>query len=197
MDEIGAVILAGGRSSRFGRDKAAVQFDGLSLLEHVLNGLPKHCAETVLVLREEQPGPQCPVDRVVFDDPVLPDGPLRGIITGLEAINCEWAWVVACDLPGILPTVLEALAVARTPDALGVIPEWGGRIQPLCALYSRAALPVLREAAEAGSRSVVGALDHPGFQRFDEIWSRELDPEGRSFININTPDALERFRSAP
>ena len=104
---------------------------------------------------------------------------------------------MACDLPGILPTVLEALAVARTPDALGVIPEWGGRIQPLCALYSRAALPVLREAAEAGSRSVVGALDHPGFQRFDEIRSRELDPEGRSFININTPDALERFRSAP
>jgi molybdopterin-guanine dinucleotide biosynthesis protein A len=174
-----------------------VQFDGLSLLEHVLNGLPEACSETVLVLREEQVGGEYPVDRVVFDDPDLPDGPLRGFVAGLEAMTSEWSWFVACDLPGIVPALLEELALARTPDALGVIPEWGGRIQPLCALYSRVSLPVLREAAESGSRSVTGALDHPGFQHFDEIRSRKLDPEGRSFININTPDALERFRSAP
>lgn len=197
MDEIGAVILAGGRSSRFGRDKAAAQFDGMSLLEHVVNALPASRAETVLVLREEQADPECPIDRVVFDDPELPDGPLRGIVTGLEAISSEWAWVVACDLPGILTALLEELANARTPDALGVIPEWGGRIQPLCALYSRAALPILREAARSSARSVTAVLDHPGFLRFDEGRSRKLDPEGRSFININTPDALERFRSAP
>ena len=197
MDEIGAVILAGGRSSRFGRDKAAVQLDGLSLLEHVLNGLPESRAETVLVLREEQVVQEAAIDRIVFDDPDLPDGPLRGIVAGLEAMTSDWGWVVACDLPGIVPALLEELALARTPDALGVIPEWGGRIQPLCALYSRAALPILRESAGSGARSVTRALDHPGFQRFAELRSSKLDPEGRSFININTPDALERFRSAP
>ena len=196
MSEVGAVILAGGRSSRFGRDKAAVQFEGMSLLEHVLGGLPESCVETVLVLREEQADAGYPVDRVVFDDPTLPDGPLRGIVSGLEAIDREWAWVVACDLPGIVPALLEGLVSARTADALGVIPEWGGRIQPLCALYSRAAAPLLRDAAGSGPGSVVAALDHPGFQRFDETRSRKIDPEGRSFININTPDALARFRSA-
>jgi len=197
MDEIGAVILAGGRSSRFGRDKAGAQLDGLSLLEHVLKALPEPRAETVLAIREEQTGSESPVDRIVFDDPALPDGPLRGIVAGLEAITSEWAWVVACDLPGIIPALLEDLARARTPDLLGVIPEWGGRLQPLCALYSRTALPILRKAAGSDARSVTGALAQPGFLRFDEARSRKLDPEGRSFININTPDALERFRSAP
>ena len=107
MDGIGAVILAGGRSSRFGRDKVAVQLDGSSLLEHVLNALPESCVETMLVLREEQGDSGYPVDRVVFDDPALPDGPLRGIVTGMEAIDREWSWVVACDLPGIVPALLE------------------------------------------------------------------------------------------
>jgi molybdopterin-guanine dinucleotide biosynthesis protein A len=197
MDEIGAVILAGGRSSRFGRDKAGVQLDGLSLLEHVLNGLPESRAETILVLREDQAEPGFPVDQVVLDDPALPAGPLRGIVSGLEAMTSGWAWVVACDLPGIMSALLEDLARARTTNALGVIPEWGGRIQPLCALYSHAALPILREAAGSSARSVTGALDKPGFLRFEEARCRKFDPEGRSFININTPDALERFRSAP
>lgn len=195
MDVIGAVILAGGRSRRFGRDKANVAIAHRTLVQHVLDALPRSHGETVLVLRPDQPRPAATVDRVVFDDPGLHEGPLRGIITGLEAISTKWAWVIACDLPGLQGALLCELARARTAGALAIIPAWGGRLQPLCALYSSDAVPLLRGAALAGATSVRTALEQHGFIRFAESRCRALDPAGRSFININTREALERFRS--
>ena len=196
MDTVGAIVLAGGQSSRFGSDKALAQFGGRCLVEHVVRALPVERAETLLVQRESQARPSSEFDRVIFDDPDLPDGPLRGIISGLEASNAEWSWVVACDLPGISPVLLELLVQRRTEESLAVIPEWQERLQPLCALYSRSAAAVLRAAIANGERSAQGALADPRFLRLTTDQVRQVDPSGRSFININTPDALERFRSA-
>jgi len=195
MDAIGVVILAGGRSSRFGQDKASAPLADRSLVEHVIGALPPSRGETLLVLRQGQSMPPVSVDRVAVDDAELGEGPLRGIIAGLEASSTEWAWVIACDLPGLQGDLLVELARARTEGALAVIPEWGGRLQPLCALYSTAAAVALRKASLAGTRSVREAVDQPGFVRFAESRCRAIDPAGLSFVNINTQEALERFRS--
>lgn len=196
MDRIGAIILAGGHSSRFGSDKAAASLSGRALVSHVLGAIPPSRSSTCLVLRADQPEPDVDFDRVVHDDPGLPDGPLRGIVTGLEALAEPWAWVIACDLPGVVPALLEALAVQRETGMLGVIPEWEGRRQPLCALYSRGAAAEFRAALAGGVRSMWEALEVPGFRCFSSARVREVDPQGRSFFNVNTVEDLDRFRSA-
>ena len=188
MDTIAAVLLAGGESKRFGRDKAEV------LLGLVIDALPPR-SETVLVQRRGQVPKTTRVDLVVTDDMALPDGPLRGIVAGLEAVKADWSWVLACDLPGVDKKLLKELLKHRSDGSLGVIPEWEGRLQPLCALYSRQSARYLRRAIEMGARSVHEALMDPRFVRVPEKRLRELDPEGRSFVNINTPEALEEFRS--
>ena len=189
MDPVAAVLLAGGESKRFGRDKAEV------LLGLVIDALPRR-SETVLVLRAGQVPKTTRVDRVIMDDMALPDGPLRGIVSGLEVLEQDWAWVLACDLPGVSPKILQELLKHRRSGALGVIPEWEGRLEPLCALYSRTAARYLRRAIEMGAQSVQEALQDPRFVHVPESRLRELDPTGRSFTNINTPQALEQFRSS-
>jgi len=134
---------------------------------------------------------------VIHDDMGLPDGPLRGIVSGLEAVDAGWAWVIACDLPAISAKVFEEFEAHKREGILGVVPEWDGHLEPLCALYSRRAAAYLRRAIDMGARSVREALEDRRFVRIPESRLREIDPDGRSFTNINTPEAFEEFRSSP
>jgi molybdopterin-guanine dinucleotide biosynthesis protein A len=191
--EVSAVVLAGGRSRRFGQDKATTHWRARALLDHVLEALPRERTETVLVLRDDQKPPATRVDRVVRDDPSLGDGPLRGLISGLSAVRTEWAWVVACDLPAVRTELLRALLQEASLGSHAVVPEWQGRLQPLTALYHRSIVQPLRDAAAAGERSLIGALGRTRLQLLGEDWCRAVDPSGRSFTNVNRPEDLARL----
>ena len=189
QDPVGIVLL-GGESRRYGQEKHAVIWRGLTLLQHVIAGLPPERSDTIVVAR---PGQDVPTDgvTVVRDSPELPPGPLRGLITGLEACGGPTAWAVACDLPGLRPALLRMLREVRRPDADVVAPMWGGLLQPLCAYYSCSAAGRLRIAVGEGARSLRTAFR---FLQVQEVWEEDLrasDPTGRSFLNINRPEALE------
>jgi molybdopterin-guanine dinucleotide biosynthesis protein A len=187
---LAAVILAGGISNRWGRDKSLVAWRGRRLVDHVASRLPKERVTTVLVVRREQGRTDWPADVVVHDDPDLPAGPLRGVIRGLESCGAERAWVVACDQPLISTALLRHLAAVTADGRVAVIPEWEGRLHPLLGVYRTAAVASLAGRLAAGERSLLGALNDLGFHLVDEAQCRRLDPTGESFLNLNRPEQL-------
>lgn len=188
-----AIILAGGRSARFGSDKGLATWRGRRLVDHVLERLPAGRADTVLVLRKEQDQGSWPGITTVHDDPDLGDGPLRGVIGGLAACRTPWAWIVACDQPLISTDLLEALLPSAGPDDLALIPEWNGRLQPLTGLYALETGPLLAACAASGEHSLIGALKTIGFGVFTEEDCRRFDPSGAGFLNINRPEHLAQL----
>jgi len=193
-----AVILAGGRSTRFGSDKGLAQWRGRRLVDHVLDRLPPSSGERVLVLRSEQDKGEWQNVSVVHDDPSRNDGPLRGVIRGLAACTTTWAWVLACDQPLVNPDLLMALLNAATPEDHALIPEWEGRLKPLTGLYSVKSGPLLEKCNDDGEHSLIGALKTIGYRVFSENDCREHDPHGAGFLNINRPEhlaLLEGFES--
>jgi len=190
--DVTAVILAGGRSTRFGGDKALATWRGRPLVDHVLDRLPSERAGAVLVVRKEQAQDHRVRGRLtlVHDDPALHEGPLRGVIRGLAACRTPWAWVVACDQPLVSPALLLALRRTAAAADLAVIPAWGGRLHPLTGLYAVQCGPLLQECSAGGETSLVGALKKIGFRVFEEDDCRLWDRRGAGFLNINRPGQL-------
>jgi molybdopterin-guanine dinucleotide biosynthesis protein A len=196
--DVSAVILAGGRSTRFGSDKGLAKWRGRRLVDHVLDGLPAERKGTVLVIRGEQDDESWPGVTTVHDDPTLNEGPLRGVIRGLAACTTTWAWVVACDQPLVSADLLLALQRSVLADDRALIPEWKGRLKPLTGLYAVQAGPLLAECSAGGEQSLIGALKTVGFRVFAEEECHRSDPRGVGFLNINRPEQfaeLEGYES--
>ena len=180
------LVLAGGRSTRMGRDKALLEWDGVALVDRTTATLRKVCDEVLIAsgdgARLGRPGE-------IAD--ALPDaGPLGGLLAALEAAEYPLVAVVAVDMPHASAAVLKALAAALG-DADAAVPVVDGRAHPLHAVYATRALPGLRDYVERGGRSVMGFLDVIDARQCGaEDWSA-ADPVGRFATNLNTPgDAL-------
>lgn len=179
---VAALVLAGGRSSRLGFDKALIRMDGQPLV-HWLPAQLSHMFAPVVVVADQPgrfavPGPQ------VFD--AVPDaGPLAGIAAGLAAIPGAAAFVCACDMPLLRPALLQRLVGAFDGYDLA-IPERGGRLEPLCAVYSVNCLPVIQRLLASRRLRVSGVAAEVRTRVVTEAEWRETDPHGDSFLSINT-----------
>lgn len=172
-------LLAGGRSSRMGRDKALLQLGGRRLIEIGLEKLRVVCRDVRLV------GGQPELAR--FGVPVVPDaipgcGPLGGIVAGLQASASEWNLFLAVDAPFVPVEVLTRLLAAPEDDgALCVLAEVSGWPQPLAGIYAKAALPAMRSELEASRYKVLAAIQAAGPVRLLRFEQEEW------FRNLNTP----------
>jgi molybdopterin-guanine dinucleotide biosynthesis protein A len=187
-----AIVVAGGKSTRFGRDKASELLLGLPMLQRVLDRLAGRVDEYVVVKRQGQelPGVAAVSLRIVED--VYPDtGPLGGICTGLETMEAPLAIAVACDMPLLQPALIEALLALGQEHDL-VVPMRGGMPEPLCAVYSKACIGPMQRQLDSGNLKVTGfyGLMTPWFVR-EEEW-RRFDPQGLSFENLNREKDLQR-----
>ncbi len=136
----GALVLAGGLSTRMGRDKATLPFAGRTLLEHVLARLSPCVAETIVVLRPEQTLPPLPPHVRLAYDEVRERGPLGGLCAGLKAARADALYATACDVPFLAPALVELL-FERLGEADIAVAEAEGRLHPLAAVYRRRVLP--------------------------------------------------------
>lgn len=144
------LVLAGGRSTRLGRDKATLEVAGEPLVVRVGRALASVCAEVLVASGDGSRLDGLPW-RQVAD--VVPDaGPLAGIVAALEVAGTPLVAVAAVDLPFVEPEVFVALAESWD-GGVAVLPEVDGRIQPLHAVWACAAAARLRAAVEAGARS--------------------------------------------
>jgi molybdopterin-guanine dinucleotide biosynthesis protein A len=181
-----AWILVGGRSSRMGSDKARADSAGRALALRVADKAAAICSSVSLV-----------GDPAIYGDlglPVIADrlpgqGPLGGIETILTATEMELNLIIACDMPAIHENLLEEL-FSTNGDC--IVPRHDdGKVEPLCAVYQRRCLPVIREALESGVRKVTDALrsleDHGLAIRYIRVSSPS------SFANLNTPEDWRRY----
>ena len=186
---VSGVVLAGGRSSRLGQDKALLSLpDGRSLIAHVVARLAPLVAEVVVVATDgERLGP-LPA-RIVPD--LFPDGgALGGIYAGLAAAREARSLVVACDMPLLRPGLLRhLLALPRDFDVL--LPRLAdGQVEPLHAVYSKACLEPIRRQLAAGRLRIISFLGDVRVRYVEEAELRRFDPELRSLFNVNTPADL-------
>ena len=150
-------VLAGGRSLRMGRDKAAVALAGRPLLEHMLDKLH------AVGLRARVAGLRAPVPGIAAD--VLYDahpdcGPLSGMETALTKSEAPLVLIVGVDLPLLEVEFLAwMLQRASTTGAMATVPRAGGKPQPLCAIYRRELLGGVTDALEKGDYKVMMAME--------------------------------------
>ncbi len=193
-EESGAIILAGGQSSRMGQDKALMRYGGMTLLEHILATVLTLVTEVVVVVDKPEKY-VLPCGKIVVD--TFPDsGPVGGIVTGLMTLGSGSHIVVGCDMPGLNPNILQLLLKAATPDWDAIVPEVNQLPEPLCAIYRHTAAPKLLNFLETGQHSAREALTVLKAKRVGEGVLRRLDPHLLSFRNVNTPEDMEEFLSS-
>ena len=177
MDRAG-FVLAGGRSSRMGRDKALLPFKGRTLVEHIAAAVSLVTGDVSLVAG---PGRYHNLGYPVVADVFPACGPLSGIHAALTASRAEWNLIVACDMPEVTAEFLELLLVrAESGDADAVLPSGvSGRPEPLCAAYRRRSVEPIASALTQGIRKVTDALGGLDI----DIWHV---PHSRFFHNLNT-----------
>lgn len=183
--ECGVVLLAGGRSRRMGHPKAWLEFDGLPLLAHLVARMQADFPEVVVVAAPGQELPPTPA-RVVYDEHPGA-GPLAGLEVGLREVKSPLAFVCSCDAPFLNPRVAAYLA-GRAEACDAVVPEWEGRLQPLHAVYRTAMQPLLAAQLGSGHRRVLDLFDQVRTRVVPADELRALDPTGRSFLNMNSPE---------
>jgi molybdenum cofactor guanylyltransferase len=204
----GGVVLAGGRSSRMGTPKAALEWHGSTLLRRTAGIVARAAGGPVVVVRASgQDLPDLPETVTVIDDPREGKGPVQGIAAGLSALagKAEAAFVTSTDLPFLHPAyvrrVLRALDEADDLDV--ALPVARGYQQPLAAAY-RTGLAVLAERLVKEDRlrpaflfaeCTVTRLDDAALLT-DPVLAA-LDPGLDSVLNVNTPDEYQAARERP
>jgi molybdenum cofactor guanylyltransferase len=193
---VAGVVLAGGRSERFGRDKLAEEYRGRPLLHHPISALLEVCDRVVVVLALDAAEPPMPAGSSVefARDAIEGEGPLRGLSAGLEVANAEWIVLVGGDMPDLQPAVLlEMLRAGLETRVVAVTLADGGNERPLpCVLRSVPAAEAVGALLQAGRRSLRDLLAVLATVVIDEPTWTALDPERRTLMDVDEPGDIER-----
>ena len=196
--DLHAYVLAGGASSRFGRDKARVRFGAKPLLLQIVQ-LARSCADDVLIVASARKYTDLSADLKSIEDQWPGEGPLGGIITALQhtavtAPGYQWNLILSCDMPFLSAEWLKFLvdrARASDPETQVILPHSTHGPEPLCACYRTSAAEPLKNVFALGIRKVTQALKQVRTEVLDEsVWKR-FDSAGRLFWNMNTPADFE------
>lgn len=172
------IILAGGRSSRMGQDKALMEINGIPMLQHLAN-LLKECSQEIIIASNNE-------QHHLFGDVGVRDnykdsGPMAGIEAGLSIARNSQCIVLSCDTPFVTSSILSALTSKNSKHAL--IARCKDQTHPLIGIYSASTLPTIRsflEEKQLKMRALLVALN-ADYEQFPD----ELE---RAFININTQE---------
>jgi len=182
-----AIILAGGKSSRMGEDKALILVQGVPLLQMIYK-IAEDCAATVYVVTPWQDRYQhiLPPNCQFIKEAPLSNGPLVGFAQGLAQVQTDWVLLLACDLPNLRVEVLQEWANQLddvTTEAIAALAHHIKGWEPLCGFYRRSCLPNLNEYINQGGRS---------FQQWLNQHSVQVLPvtEPEMLFNCNTPEDL-------
>lgn len=182
-------VLAGGESRRFGQDKAHAMLGGKPLVSHVVEAIQPLFEDLLIVAN--QPVLYHPFDVTVVSDIVRGAGSLGGLWTALVHAKAERCFVVACDMPFVNAAVIRRMLGACEGYDV-VVPVLKGELEPLHAVYSKRCIAHIEERIERGDFRIFDFYPKVPTLRLEEgVWE-DLDPENRSFSNINTRDELVR-----
>lgn len=193
---VSAIVLAGGRSRRFGSDKLQVEIDGRSLLAHAVEAVAHVAAEVLVVVgpgdERGLPAVDRPVRRVFDREPG--GGPLVGLLAGLEAAAEPIVVVAGGDMPTLAPDVLGLMVrtISAADHTIGaVVLVARGRTEPLPAvLRTGAATDVVGRLLADGERSLQSLFVRLPTRALEERAWRALDPAGATVRDVDRPSDL-------
>ncbi len=188
IEDITAVILAGGKSSRFGRNKALADFNGIRLIERVTGILGTIFKKLIIITNS-------PLEYSYLKIPLYQDlikglGPIGGIYTGLDSIDNDWAFFCACDMPFINEGLVRYISEVKNGyDA--VVPKVDWKMEPLHALYNKKCLPFIKKLIDEEEYQTVKSFKNINVHFVEEDVIKGFDPMLKAFLNVNKQDELE------
>ncbi|MGQ0671222.1 MAG: molybdenum cofactor guanylyltransferase [Actinomycetota bacterium] len=194
--DVTGIVLAGGRSSRFGRDKLKEPYRGRPLLHHPVEVLAELCTEILVVVSPESGPPDLPGEIItpvrVIEDAEPYAGPLAGLAAGLNEADTALGLVVGGDMPGLVPAVLVELILVVSEEgvvASALAVDEGVRPLPFALrVQALSAVQWLLSEGERSLKSFLGALDARAIP--EETW-RRLDPTGGTLRDVDRPEDLQ------
>lgn len=192
---LSAIVLVGGLSRRFGRDKAAEVVAGRSLLQHVVDAVFPLAQEIVVVGARggSFPPVECDLPLRQVEDVREGAGAVGGLYSGLLAAASPRTVALACDMPLISLPLLRYFDGLFSDDWDVVMPRWRGREEPLHAFYRRTCVPAIERLLDRGGRRFVDFLPEVQVRYVEQEEVARFDPEGRSFWNVNNEADLARL----
>ncbi len=189
INNASGIILAGGLSTRIGRDKGRLKIGEVTLAQRSLKSMTDLFDDVVYVINDRKYLPANQNTRIAMDE--IPNlGPLGGIMAGLKEIKHSRAFVIAYDMPFIVPELVSYLvAFDDTTDVVG--PKIGGTFEPLHAVYNRSCLAQIAKQLATDDHKIINLFDKIEMVEVDEEVIVTFDPLLRSFFNINTWDDLK------
>lgn len=188
------VVLAGGRSSRYGKNKALVELNNVPLIERVLHVMEAIFHHVIIITNtpKEYEYLQIPM----FQDLVKGLGPLGGIYTGLEVIPNGAGFFVACDMPFLNPYLIRYMTGIMDGFDV-VVPRVSEWIEALHGLYAKECRGSIEGLIRSGDYQIFQFFSSVSVRFVEEDEIRRWDPDMRSFLNVNTPDELRRLERFP
>jgi molybdopterin-guanine dinucleotide biosynthesis protein A len=188
-DVIG-VILAGGRSSRYGKNKALEKIGGIPLIERVVTTMQAIFRHLLLITNT--PHEYAYLQLPMHKDLIKGLGPMGGVFTGLEVISEDAGFFVGCDMPCLSEKLIRHMVEIRNRFDV-VVPRVNGKIEALHALYRRRCAAAIRRKIDQGQYQIIRFFPELRVRYVDEDEIRRFDPRLKSFLNVNRPDELRRF----
>ncbi|WHZ28609.1 MAG: Molybdenum cofactor guanylyltransferase [Nitrospira sp.] len=193
ITDVTGVLLAGGKSRRMGEDKRFILLGQRTLFERTCTVLSELFEQVCVVIAQDSPLLQAGVP--VVRDLIPGCGSLGGLYTGLRWAKTQHIFLAACDMPFLNPDIIRYMVHLKDQVDI-VVSRWSTRLQPTHAVYGQNCLPVIEEMMNLHNKKIHSMIDHADLRvrLIAESEIRQIDRDGRSMININTPSDLAYAR---
>jgi molybdopterin-guanine dinucleotide biosynthesis protein A len=188
--DVSGVVLVGGKSSRYGSNKALAQLHGVPLIERVLGVM--HRVFENLILITNTPDEYAHLGFPMYEDIIKGLGPIGGIYTGLTVMPDDAGFFVACDMPFLNHDLIHYMVTERGIADV-VLPRIKGMVESLHALYDKGCLPSVKRLIDSQEYQIFRIIKEVSVRYIDEDEIRQFDPALRCFININRPEELKNL----
>jgi molybdopterin-guanine dinucleotide biosynthesis protein A len=188
VKDVTGVILAGGKSSRFGSNKAFADVNGRQLIKRVIAIMGSVFEDLIIIAND--PDEYSFLGIPMYQDLIKGLGPLGGIYTGLEKMPDRSGFFVACDMPFLNEDLIRYIVEIDNNDFDAVVPKIDWKMEPLHALYSRDCLPAIKGLIESGDCMINKFFQKIRARFINEDEIKKYDPLLSSFFNINMPGEL-------
>lgn len=187
-----AIVLAGGKSSRFGSNKVYASAGGLSLIDLCVSNLLELFEQIIVVAKDTVRFSVEAIDRIqmIYDEsPIYAS--MIGLSTGLQSSHCQINYVVGCDMPLLAPDLIRELYKLAAGRDCAIKCDEYGTPQPLGGFYSKTCLALIGDMIASEDYKLINLIkrSNASLLQYEEVL--KLDPLLKSFYNVNTPDDIK------
>lgn len=187
IENVTGVILVGGKSSRFGSNKALAEMAGIRLIDRATRTMGRIFSN--IVLSSNTPEEYRYLNLPIYEDLIKDLGPIGGIYTALKSITDNAAFFVACDMPFLNEKLIRHM-IEVCADYDVVVPRMDWKIEALHSLYTKNCIPVIEKSISSNDYKTMNIFKKVNTRYIDEEELKIFDPDLQSFINVNRPQEL-------